>query len=281
MVMTKRLLVCSKQDTPSVNIRDCLLNFMDWEEIGSDENGVMLKSDDTYMLSSDRWHVDFDDVVDASIGLGVDPELVIFMSRHSSKSGRPTMTVHPLGNYHGNDLGGLPKKLVKAAPHHMSDALRRISSFNDMDDVEVTFEVTHHGPWLDRPTFFIEIGSDETHWGNENAAEILARAIVENEKSDYPAVVGVGGGHYAPRFTEAALSRKVDFGHMIPNYQLEVSDDEDIARMLRDACEATGTKAVYLHRKSMKGKHASKIKEIADSEGLEIVKSSDFEHIDY
>jgi len=275
----RRLLVCSKQDLPSVNMKNCLLNLMDWEEIGSCEDGVMLKSDNTYMLSSDKWHVDFDNVVEASCEIGIDPELVIFMSRHSSKSGRPTLTVHPLGNYHGNDLGGLPEKLVKAAPHHMSEALRSISSINYMEDMEVAFEVTHHGPWLDRPTFFIEIGSDETHWGNKDAAEILARVIAENKKSDYPSVVGIGGGHYAPRFTEAALSRKVDFGHMIPNYQLESSDDEDIARMMRDACEATDTKIIFLHRKSMKGKDASRIRDISESQGFEVTSSSDFDLI--
>lgn len=275
----KKLLVCSEQDIPSANMRDCLLNLMEWEEKDSCENGIMLKSDGMYMLTSDRWHVDFDDVVEVSAGMGVDPDLVIFMSRHSSKSERPTLTVHPLGNYHGNDLGGLPEKLVEAAPHYMTDALRRISDINDIEDMEVTFEVTHHGPWVDRPTFFIEIGSNEEHWNNKHAAEILAKVLMENEKSDYPAVVGVGGGHYAPRFTESALSRKVDFGHMIPNYHLDGSDDEDIARMIRDACEATSTETVFLHRKSMKGKLALRIRDISESEGFEVVRSSDFDPI--
>ncbi len=276
----KKLLVCSERDIPSVNMRDCLLNLTEWEEKDSCEDGTMLKSDGMYMLSSERWHVDFDNVVDVSIKMGVDPELVIFMSRHSSKSERPTLTVHPLGNYHGNDLGGLPEKLVKAAPHQMSDTLRSISKINDLEDTEVAFEVTHHGPWLDRPTFFIEVGSNEEHWNNKHAAEILAKALMDDVKSDYPAVIGIGGGHYAPRFTESALSRKVDFGHMIPNYHLEESDDEDIARMIRDACEATDTKVVFLHRKSMKGKLASRIRDVSESEGFEVTGSSDFDPVD-
>ncbi len=275
----KKLLVCSEQDIPSANMRDCLLDLTEWEETCSCEDGIMLKSDEMYMLSSERWHVDFDDVVDVSIKMGVNPELIIFMSRHSSKSERPTLTVHPLGNYHGNDLGGLPEKLVESAPHHMSETLRRISSINDIGNTEVAFEVTHHGPWLDRPTFFIEVGSNEEHWKDRHAAEILAKALMENGESDYPAVIGIGGGHYAPRFTESALSRKVDFGHMIPNYHLEDSDDEDIARMVRDACEATDTKIIFLHRKSMKGKLASRIRDVSESEGFEVTSSSDFDLI--
>ncbi|MGE4577817.1 MAG: D-aminoacyl-tRNA deacylase, partial [Candidatus Methanomethylophilaceae archaeon] len=37
--------------------------------------------------------------MDVSGEFGVDPEMVIFMSRHSSESGRPALTVHPIGNY--------------------------------------------------------------------------------------------------------------------------------------------------------------------------------------
>ncbi|HKM13319.1 MAG TPA: D-aminoacyl-tRNA deacylase [Candidatus Methanomethylophilaceae archaeon] len=277
----KRLFVCSEPDIPSANMRDCLLNIGDWDTIGSLEGENMMKSGDTYMLSSSRWHIEFEDVIELSARFGVDPELVVFMSRHSSASGRPALTVHPIGNFKENKLGGKPKKLVKASPGYMTDALRRIHALNDMDGTEVSFEVTHHGPWVDRPTFFIEVGSDVKHWENKHAANILAHVLVNNTESKNPVVIGVGGGHYAPRFTEAALSLKVDFGHMIPNYHLDDSDHEDLARMLRDASEATDTKLVFLHRKSMKGLQASKIKDVVESEGLELVQSSDFEPIDH
>ncbi len=276
----KRLFVCSEPDIPSANMRDCLMNIRDWETVGSEEGESMMRSEDTYLLSSSRWHIDFEEVLETSARFGVDPELVVFMSRHSSASGRPALTVHPIGNFHENKLGGKAKKLVKAAPGHMTDALRRINAMNDMDGTEVSFEVTHHGPWVDRPTFFIEVGSDESHWQNKHAADILAHVLVNNIESKNPVVVGVGGGHYAPRFTEAALNLKVDFGHMIPNYHLEDSDQEDIGRMLRDACEATDTKLVFLHRKSMKGPQASRIKDAVASEGLEVVRSSDLDAID-
>lgn len=276
----RRLFVCSEPDIPSANMRDCLTNLRDWEIVGAEEEESMMRFNETYMLSSSRWHIDFEEVLETSLRFGVDPELIVFMSRHSSASGRPALTVHPIGNFHENKLGGRSEKLVKAASGHMTDALRRINSTNDMDGTEVSFEVTHHGPWVDRPTFFIEIGSDESHWQNRHAADILAHVLLNNIESKNPVVVGVGGGHYAPRFTEAALSLKVDFGHMIPNYHLEDSDQEDIARMLRDACEATDTKLVFLHRKSMKGPQASRIKDAAESEGLEVVQSSDFEVID-
>src|SRR5208337_675800 len=38
-------------------------------------------------------------------------ELVIFISRHSSQSGKPTLSVHTTGNFGEAGLGGLPRML--------------------------------------------------------------------------------------------------------------------------------------------------------------------------
>jgi D-aminoacyl-tRNA deacylase len=92
-------------------------------------------------------------------------------------------------------------------------------------------------------------------------------------------MVGVGGGHYAPRFTEVALKFKANFGHMLPIYQMEERDDEDIIRMVKDACAATDTKTVYLHRKSMKKPEERRVAALIESAGFEIVSSKDLEPI--
>src|SRR4030042_3639159 len=38
-----------------------------------------------------------------------DAELIVFLSRHSSQSGTPTLSVHTPGNLAEADLGGLPR----------------------------------------------------------------------------------------------------------------------------------------------------------------------------
>ncbi|MBQ3685632.1 MAG: D-aminoacyl-tRNA deacylase [Candidatus Methanomethylophilaceae archaeon] len=206
------------------------------------------------------------------------PDEVVVMSKHSAKSGQPALTAHPIGNYHENQYGGREGALVRPAPAAMTDALRRIVAYNDMEGTQICFEVTHHGPWLEIPTFFIEIGSDETNWGNMHAAEVLAKVLSDLDP-DYEArkLVGVGGGHYAPRFTEVALRFRVSFGHMLPSYQTEGRDDEDVARMVRLACEATGTDSVYVHRKSMKKPEERRITAIIQSLGYETVTSADLD----
>ncbi len=273
-----RLLVCSIPDLPSVNMKESLLGFHEWEDMGSQGQNSYCRYGDTVMVTIPDMHIRHEDLDKEVESFGVKVDEVIVMSKHSAKSGRPALTAHPIGNYHENEFGGKANTLVRSNPALMTDALRRIVAMNDMEDTQTCFEVTHHGPWLDRPTFYIEVGSEQTHWENKHAAEILAHVIEDLEPhSEYPSAIGVGGGHYAPRFTEVALKFKVNFGHMVPNYQMEGRDDEDIVRMMRQAAEATDTKLVYLHRKSMKKPEERRISSLIESSGLEQISSSDLE----
>ena len=273
-----RLLVCSEPDLPSANMRDALVSVHGWEEMGSDGTNSYRSYGDTVMMTIPDIHIRHEDLDKEAEAFGIKVDEVIVMSKHSAKSGRPALTAHPIGNYHENEFGGREGALVRANPALMTDALRRIVSTNDMEDTQTCFEVSHHGPWLEKPTFYIEVGSEQTHWENKHAAEILAHVIEDlDPHPEYPVAVGVGGGHYAPRFTEVALKFKVNFGHMLPNYQMENRDDDDIIRMMRLACDASGTKLIYLHRKSMKKPEERRISALIESAGYEQISSADLE----
>ncbi len=275
-----RLLICSELDLSSANMRAALMEMHYWEDLGESGGARFSVCGDTYMMSIDDMHICHDnlDVQAAEFGIRVDN--VIVMSKHSARSGKSALTTHPIGNYHGNEFGGRERALVRPSPALMSDALRRMVTYNDVPDVQACLEVTHHGPWLERPTFYIEIGSDESHWGDKHSAEILARVISDLEPHDeYPVVIGVGGGHYAPRFTDLILTHRVNIGHMLPAYQMEGADDEDIVRMVTDACTCTGTDQVYIHKKSMKRSKERRIIELISSAGYNVPKSADFDEI--
>jgi len=270
-----RLLVCSLPDLPSVNMKESLLSFHGWEDMGSEGDLSFVSYGDTVMVTIPDLHIYHEDLDKEVEGLGVKVDEVIVMSKHSAKSGQPALTAHPIGNFHENEFGGREGALVKANPALMTDALRRIVLRNDMPENQLCFEVTHHGPWLEKPTFFIEVGSVQEQWENKHAAEILAHVIEElDPHPEYPVAVGMGGGHYAPRFTEVALNYKVNFGHMLPNYQMEGRDDEDIIRMLGLACEASDTKLVYFHKKSVKKPEARRLSSLIESAGFEQIDSS-------
>jgi D-aminoacyl-tRNA deacylase len=85
---------------------------------------------------------------------------------------------------------------------------------------------------------FIEIGSDESHWSDVYAGEVIARSIVDSvlKLEDYclncKSVVGVGGPHYANNFME--LMEKSDYcvGHMIPKYALSGFDRDMVHQLI-------------------------------------------------
>ena len=56
--------------------------------------------------------------------LNLKPKLAIFVSRHRSKTGEPTLTTHPIGNFAEAKFGGRPKTLVKSSPKLMTHLLR-------------------------------------------------------------------------------------------------------------------------------------------------------------
>lgn len=277
----RRLIVRYEKDIASSNIVDTFVSRGDWSEAGTDDEGHRyLSCGEDMVIYLEHKHIKAENIDECAIRFGFRPDIVIFPSVHSAKSGMPALTVHPIGNYHEALYGGEAGKLAPTCPSVLSDMLRSIKRNCNIPEYNICFEATHHGPYLKTPAVFLEIGSDESCWGRKDAAEIQCQVLSDvRETNDYPNVIGIGGGHYAPRFTELALSCKVNFGHMLPNYQMEGFDDEDILRSVKSAMEASGTNLAYLHKKSMKGSQATRITALAESAGCEFLKSDYFESL--
>ncbi len=274
-----RLLVCSLEDVASVNIRDRLLEMGGWEEKGSFRSAPTYVKGSEMLVTIEPIHLfsdDLDDEVRRSLGMA--PEQVVFLSRHRAASGIPTLTVHPIGNFGQAEFGGRPGTLVPSAPDLMTTTLLALKKLATGLPFQVGFEVTHHGPSLSTPTMFIEIGSGEGNWGDLEAARAIARALTETEAVSSPKAIGVGGGHYAPRFTEVIGTKKVSFGHMIPNYFCDKASDDALLDAMRNALSNTeNAKLVYIHKKSMSRSRATHIKELVLSLNAEAIESDDLE----
>jgi D-aminoacyl-tRNA deacylase len=257
-----------------MNIRSRLLEKTSWEEKGVFDGHPVMSKDDFRMIQVDRIHLDEDFVDDRySQSSGESVEVVIFASRHKAESKIPTLTVHPIGNYSSADFGGKPGTLSMSSPQLMTSALRTLRSRAQGMSFNVSFETTHHGPILNSPAFYIEIGSYEELWGREDAAEAIAETILAIKDDDYPIVVCVGGGHYAPRFTEVALSRKAAIGHMAANYALDFLDEAMIRQMVE---KSGGADKVYFHKKGMPKAKYRELRQRFSSAGIEEVSSEDF-----
>jgi D-aminoacyl-tRNA deacylase len=123
----------------------------------------------------------------------------------------------------------------------MRDAIKALAYFKEgmQLDYEVSYECTHHGPSLNAPAMFVELGSSPKQWRDLNAAEALAHAamsaIGKFGTSESTAVLGIGGPHYNQRFTHMTLDDEAVFGHIISKYAVPHVDTE----MLRQCVDRT------------------------------------------
>jgi D-aminoacyl-tRNA deacylase len=179
---------------------------------------------------------------------------VIFPSRHAAASGKPSLTLHPIGVPHllrgtkaqyGGKSGYAPPPSTRLASW-WKKLTNSVNGTSLAERFELTLEVTHHGPWLEVPALFIEIGSTEAIWPDEEAAEHLAGIIAEGlglngtkqvgvwdsvEHSGELVLVTLGGGHYAPRANKLALLDGVWLGHMLATYALPFDKPEEEGRL--------------------------------------------------
>ena len=170
-------------------------------------------------------------------------DLIVFLSRHSSQSGIPTLSVHTPGNFGEARFGGLPRLVSVSPATAMRDALRALVEHKERLglDYEVSYECTHHGPSLNVPTMFVELGSSEVQWRDSTAAQAVAHAAmhaIENFSTlGGPVVLGIGGPHYNQKFTRMALDGEAVFGHMIPKYAIASIDREMLLQCLERTLE--------------------------------------------
>jgi D-aminoacyl-tRNA deacylase len=283
-----KVLLVSLEDPASRNIRDRLIEEATWEKVGEFLGREILLNGDLLLFEKEGTHLYFENV-DREISEHIrteltefhDPagkyplELLIFLSRHRSEMDIRSLTVHPPGNFLGADFGGDPGKLPPSAPIEMTAALRSLHKEKKALGLkdQTTFEVTHHGPLLGSPSFFIEIGSDENRWDIPELGRSIARALLSNNfrspEITPPISIGIGGGHYAPRFTDRAMRKKFSFGHMIPDYILMNTDK--IKPLIELAVRSTpGVEQAFLHISQKNEGILEMVPEILDELGLKI-----------
>jgi D-aminoacyl-tRNA deacylase len=163
-------------------------------------------------------------------------DFIIFASTHRSEKGNPSLSLHAPGNFRNADLGGKPGKICKTSAYVLKYLFQELNKNYEegkkylSQEYQVTLEVTHHGPLIDIPCCFIELGSTEKQWRDLDAAKIIAKTILSlqdysnNPIDNWKAVIGIGGPHYAPNFNKIQLNTNYAIGHIIPEYALPLTE---------------------------------------------------------
>ena len=202
------------------------------------------------------------------IDQGLDAELVVFLSRHTSMRPVPQLTVHATGNVGEAALGGEADQVAPCPPGFMQAVLRGLA-LHAPGSYRVSYERTHHGPTaLELPSCFVEIGSGPEEWRDPAAGESVARAVLAAVPApDAVPLLGLGGAHYATRQTAIALATRGAFGHIVRTDELGRLDPEWLARLVA----ASGAVGVHLDQKAVSRSELERLRGLLDDAGLPMV----------
>jgi D-aminoacyl-tRNA deacylase len=194
-------------------------------------------------------------------------ELVVFVSRHQSKNGVPILSVHVPGNLSHAGFGGVSNKVSIAPANTMRAALLEMERQRKrlgLDEFRVYYEGTHHGPSLDVPALFVEIGSTEREWAIPEAGEAVAHAAMAavTNRGRVESAVGLGGSHCNRRLTSLSLRLPVAFGHIIPSYAFDELTPETVTQCVERTLEESPT--LILDWKGIDGKQRDGLMRVLD-----------------
>jgi D-aminoacyl-tRNA deacylase len=271
------LLAASSKDVAGLNIAKQILNHYNFSKTSE-----VFQENPVYSAEINGKQVQFVTLKEETINAQnlpnhfADLSLIVFISRHSSASGTPTLSVHTPGNFSAAELGGLPRTVSVSPATAMQTALKALKRYQEEMNLDyaVSYECTHHGPSLNVPTMFVELGSSIQQWNDVNAAEAVAHAameaIAEFNVPERVAVLGIGGPHYNQRFTKMALDGEVIFGHMVAKYAVPWLDAEILSQCVERTLEKVD--CAILDWKGIKGKDKPKVLAALHETGLQYKK---------
>jgi len=262
------LIITSTEDKASMNIRNNLLNSKLFYFKKSDDKiwhenpiykfeGFIEKKDLNTSLSNNQIYLGLTD--ESLIFLNnlkldqfnINPDAIIFVSRHTSKTAKPAILIHTTGNWSEDTrFGGDPCQLSKtSALLQKAGFICLENHLNTKNLPKFTFdiEVTHHGPTnLEIPLVYMELGSSKKEWNIKEGGEMVGNAIIDtifkylsyNKDSNIKIGLGFGGTHYAPNFNKIMRLPEVALSFICPKYYIQLLNQTLITQMIENTTEA-------------------------------------------
>ena len=273
MTYEKFLIVASKNDRAGINITTQLSQFR--------EN--LLFSSMKKAPSFDFYLIDGEIIETGNIDRNRinQYDFIIFASKHASEKNEKSLSIHPPGNFRDARYGGEKGKVCKTSAFffkQMFEKLIKNSEKYHLRDYKITMEATHHGPIIDKPCLFIEIGSSENEYRDNKAGFVIAKTISETieefKPNEYNEVaIAIGGPHYCPSFNKIQANSNFAISHIISQYVFPLTEE-----MVKEAIEKTEEEIdfVLLDWKGLGNEeHRKKVKEILDKLYLNSKKTSE------
>ena len=176
-------IISSTKDKASVNIKENLINNFSFNEseeqfdnnniyefAKNKNNAINNKNIKLYTINSE---LIFTDNLDKKINAGI----FVFISKHRAQEDRASLTCHAIGNFGKAEHGGKDNALCYSDPILLKKLFIELNT-NAEEPYEATLEATHHGPYMEKPVLFVELGSNEKCWGDKNGGFLVAKSLM-------------------------------------------------------------------------------------------------------
>ncbi|TFG18394.1 MAG: hypothetical protein EU531_00105 [Promethearchaeota archaeon] len=261
------LIITSTEDKASMNIRNNLLNsklfyFRKSEKIWHENpiynfEGFIEKNNLNTPLINNQIYLGLTDEPLIFLNnlkldqFNINPDAIIFASRHTSKTARPAILIHTTGNWSKDArFGGDPCQLSKTSALLQKAGficLEKHLNMKNLPNFTFDMEVTHHGPTnLEIPLVYMELGSSKKEWNIKEAGEMVGNAIIDtifkylsyNKDSNIKIGLGFGGTHYAPNFNKIMRLPEIALSFICPKYYIQLLNQTLITQMIENTTEA-------------------------------------------
>ena len=306
------LILSSTLDEASINLARALVESSDWQNVENFDHGRVRRHSErpVTILEIDELHIHADEIDMVHMDeTGDSIDEVLVLSRHVSSTNTPAITLHAIGlpgitpTGEKGVAGGVNGHVVPPSPRFSSlyRKMLEVARKNGLEgDFDLTMETTHHGPRLETPSLYIEIGSTEAEWNRKDAAMVWSTVICDvlglngaEPQGEWAGsgsvMVGFGGGHYAPRHKSVVESGDFWLGHVLANYSLRFEKSEleseipggNWKESASSAIEATraafpgGEIFAHLDRKSFRGWERSILVNFLEENGVPVLRGRD------
>lgn len=265
------VLVASSKNVASMTIASALIKKHGFESTGISFGSSPLYQSGSVIIAT----MDSDIIHPPDLDAYFRPQAYIFLSTHRAESGIPSLTVHTTGNFTYKEvLGARPREVGAIDPDLQKNYFIALNERRSrLDGYATTIEATHHGPTsLRRPVLFVELGSSESQWRDEHAAEVIADALMASlasgKKWDRVALA-FGGTHYPEKFNKALLEGDCALSAVVAKHYLEWIDGEMFGQLIQRTSKFP--RQVLVDWKGA-GPHREKIILLAKQFSLEVVR---------
>ena len=220
----KIAIITSLPDPASRNMKKNLLEHFPFKKSHETFDGNdVYQLRDVKLYTLQKKHIFVDDL-DKQIAA----DLFIVCSTHSSESKKPAMTVHAVGNFGSAQHGGKDSTMCPTDALFIRQYFLALKKHaHEVAGYDITMESTHHGPYIEKPLVYVEIGSTEKEWNDENAGRVAVQCIMEalqgmeQRKREMKIATGIGGLHYCTNFNKLLERKELSFAYICPKHAIK------------------------------------------------------------